>query len=136
MNQRQRFKIDPFYPRIAVAIVLIGSLYFIPDLYNSIDDSGWIPHKKAVAMFMAPDWLVGENRVCTGVQTTSNGKPPREINALFCPQESNMPTSHNFIIKFWGETSRDPKTDDSLWGASFHWRCNRGANDFTCYALD
>jgi hypothetical protein len=121
--------------KISAGLVILFAVIY--GGYGDLDRDGWIAHTQAVEVFMAPDWLVGENRICNGVQTPSNANPPRELNSLFCPQDTTSPSPHNITIKFWGRTSRDnSKTDDSVWGASFHWRCTRNTDSFVCKAID
>ena len=42
--------------------------------------SGWIPHTRTVDMYMAPDWIVGEERTCIAFQDETP-----VISSIDCP---------------------------------------------------
>ena len=102
--------------------------------YTVLNDAGWIQHAHTVDLYMAGDWLVGENRTCVAFEAVPTGKQgDPEIYALDCPVGDYTERPHNVEVKFWGKVSR-PELLHPF--GSFEWRCLRQSDGFTCYALD
>lgn len=111
-------------------LAIFGLLGWIA--YIEADNMGWRTHDSAVDVYMKGDWLVGENRVCSGVQALQ----PDDtyiMDALFCPAEAEASQGHNINVKFWGKTSRP---DAVKANRLLTWQCTRNSDGFTCKALD
>jgi hypothetical protein len=109
--------------------ILVGGVFLA---YSVLDNAGLMTHSKAVDVYMKGDWLVGENRVCSGVQMP-NDKKTYEMDALFCPSDAPAEQGHNISIRFWGRISRpDAVRAERL----LTWQCTRSSDGFTCKALD
>jgi len=119
-----------------VLLFVIGVIGY--GAYNALNNSGWVPHTRTVDMYMAGDWLVGENRTCIAFQMApggSNNIP--QITSIDCPVGDYSEKPHNIQIEFWGRTSRP----EIMQGAEsledhFEWRCTRHLEGFTCWALN
>ena len=81
---------------ISLTIILVGLLGFEFETlgYQSVDSSGWIPHRHVTPVWIQGDWMPGEYRVCQMRTKTdppgdkdpdSLGKLPR----LFCGEDGN-----------------------------------------------
>lgn len=115
---------------LAIVIGIGYGVYSV--IRNATDDTGWVSHDKAVDVYMKGDWLVGENRVCDGIQ-----KPQADgtylVDALICPSDAPVDNPHNITVRFWGKISRpDAVRQDRL----PTWQCTRNSDGFTCKALD
>jgi hypothetical protein len=116
---------------VSIAFIL-GLFVFGMLAYTGLDSAGWISHDHTVDLYMKGDWLVGENRICTGTQNVNEKHVP-EVDAIFCPFDVSGGTSHNMTIKFWGKISRpDAITNPRLLG----WECTRHSDGFTCKAFN
>jgi hypothetical protein len=104
--------------------------------YTVLNDSGWISRTRTIDIYMKGDWLVGESRVCDGIQRYLANKGP-ELSEIYCPSDVVNSSSHTFSVQFWGKVSRPdllPSKDGIL--RDFLWRCTRHAEDFTCNAIN
>jgi len=112
-------------------------LVILPILgYDALNDAGWVQRTRNVDLYMADDWLIGENRECLALQNTGSATEEREIASLYCPEEVSVGrVPHNISIKFWGRTKRKNVSSSSSF-RTFHWRCTHEADAFVCRALD
>ncbi|MGO9637507.1 MAG: hypothetical protein ACLPSO_06155 [Terracidiphilus sp.] len=131
---------------ICYAIVLCPIFLF---LYRAeLNNAGWVPHWHMVDVYIQGNWFVGENRVCSGIQTKTDEKKPKEISELHCPpnpfepHEGNLAPSanisiHNLTVLFWGRLSRPGiSSADEASGAKFEWNCTRKNERFVCHAIN
>lgn len=120
---------------------------------GDLDRRGWIPHWHTVDVYIQGEWFDGENRVCSGIQTKSDEKRPKEISALHCPPDPYEPyggttvpstniSTHNLSVHFWGRVSRPGISSiDEASGARFEWNCIRKSDwpfgeQFVCRAIN
>jgi hypothetical protein len=100
--------------------------------YSALNDAGWVPHNAAVDMYMKGEWLIGENRTCTGFQ--SGLGESAHLTSLSCPETVALDeTPHNMTIKFWGKISRPEMARAGLW---LSWKCTRTSDGFVCNAIN
>jgi hypothetical protein len=104
--------------------------------YTLADNAGDVPHTKTVDLYMAGDWLVGENRTCSAIQGRDKASDPVSLGAIFCPSDAPSEHPHNVEIRFWGKVSRPELVLDTNSPRDSDWRCVRQSDEFTCYALD
>ena len=105
--------------------------------YTALNDAGYIQHTHTVDLYMAGDWLVGENRTCIAFETVPTGKQgDPEVSSLDCPVGDYTERPHNVEVKFWGKVSRPELLRGTDATGGFEWRCLRQADGFTCYALN
>lgn len=108
-------------------LAVLGSI-----AYSAANSAGWVSHDKTVDIYMKGDWLVGENRVCSGIQA----RQPDDtylMSALFCPGDAPAEQGHNLSVTFWGKISRPDAVNA---GRLLTWKCTRNGVGFTCKALD
>jgi hypothetical protein len=118
-----------------VLLIILGGLGYAA--YTGLDNAGWIQHTHEVNMYMQSDWLEGENRKCSGLQTLGTTRTAPEISSLFCPEDYTGSSSHNLTVKFWGKVSRrNVSSAAQVWGTRYSWRCSRNSDGFVCRALD
>lgn len=111
--------------------IVIGCYLASYVILNS-DSYGWIPHTKTIDVSMASDWMVGEERTCIGFQDSSP-----QIVSLACPVGDYTEKAHRFEVKFWGRISRpELLKPDASEENHFEWKCVRGGEGFTCWALN
>jgi hypothetical protein len=104
--------------------------------YTLADNLGDISHVKTVDLYMASDWLVGENRTCSAIQGRDKASDPVSVGVIFCPSDAPSEHPHNVEIRFWGKVSRPELVLDTSSPRNSDWRCVRESGGFTCYALD
>jgi hypothetical protein len=86
---------------------------------------------------MSGEWLVGEERICAGLQTLEDKKHPKEMAKLFCPKETENNNPHNVSVVFWGKLSRpDADIFDEVSATKGAWRCTRKSDLFVCKAMN
>jgi hypothetical protein len=100
--------------------------------YTALDNAGWIQHNQIVDLYMKGDWLIGENRTCTGFQSGTG--EASHLTSLSCPETFALDEApHNMSIKFWGKVSRPDMTKAGLF---LQWQCTRTSEGFVCKALN
>jgi hypothetical protein len=136
---------------IFFAIILSPVLLFI--YWRDLNSAGWIPHRHTVDVNIQGDWFDGENRVCSGIQTSLSDNKLKEISALHCPPDSYEPdtgklvpstniSTHNLSVIFWGMVSRPAvRSIDEASGARFEWNCTRKTDSlfgdqFVCHSIN
>ena len=112
--------------------IVAGIGYWI---YSASNDAGWVPHNEAVDLYFKEEWLVGENKNCTGFQSYPDGpNNSPKLTSLDCADDATFSTKpHNITIKFWGKVSRPEMAKNGLW---LSWQCTRTAEGFVCKALN
>jgi hypothetical protein len=113
---------------------IIVALAAVAGGYQWMDDVGWVSHTLSIETYMAPDWLRGESRVCTAIQSLNNDRV-FQMSAMFCPGEIRSVQGHNISVRFWGRISR-PEILETGKERNSLWRCTRNEEDITCKALD
>jgi hypothetical protein len=107
------------------------------DFYRGCDRRGYVAHDKTVDIYMKGEWLVGENRVCAGIQSFGDEKPPKELEALFCPVGADVKNPHNISVTFWGRIHRpDITAAEESRATKGAWRCTRKPDSFICRAIN
>lgn len=124
-------------------VALVGLL----QIYQSLDEAGWISHQHDTPVWIAGDWMVGEYRACE-MRTTESVSPESraEFPVLYCGKtetgfaeltgfaefndslESNR-YFHALPVTYYGRINRP----DS---AFISWRCQRNTGQLTCKALN
>jgi hypothetical protein len=113
---------------IVFALALVG--------YEQLDLNGYIHHERTLDVYMANDWLVGENRECTlNLWHDKNGKATGQLDGLVCPAGQGTLNPHNLSVTFKGVV--DPKDmNGQERSIPDEWRCTRKSGSFTCEAMD
>jgi hypothetical protein len=114
--------------KCVIYLIIIGGIIAI-EQYAS---SGWIPHTRSVDMYMAPDWIIGEEQTCIAFQ---NQVP--EISSIDCPVGDYSEKPHRIEIKFWGRVSRpEILNGPTSLETHFEWKCVRKEDGFVCWAIN
>lgn len=109
-------------------------------IYQSLDEAGWISHQHDTPVWIAGDWMMGEYRECE-MRTTESISPESraEFPVLYCGKtgtgfeefndssESNR-YFHSLPITYYGriENRENPTI----------WRCQRNTAQLTCKAIN
>jgi hypothetical protein len=105
--------------------------------YRVANDGGWIPHKATINLYFKGEWLKGENKICHGVRKIGTPQEQQGIAGLDCSDLVTGGSTHNLQITFWGKLIRpDVSLSEEFRNFKYQWRCQRGGDDFTCYALN
>ena len=104
--------------------------------FGALDSWGWVPHSKAVDLYVSGDWQSGETRSCLGIQSRLPDEPP-EVTSLDCRIDGSAENTHNrkdVSVTFLGRISRP----DLLFSgaAEFNWGCRREGSWFICRTLN
>jgi hypothetical protein len=112
---------------VAIALGLSG--------YDQLDVGGYIHHERTIDVYMSNDWLVGENRVCSLIESPdAHGNPSGKVVALICPVEGEKREPHNLSVIFKGIL--DPKNiEGKERSIPDQWTCTRGSDNFNCEAM-
>jgi hypothetical protein len=111
----------------AVAAIVLGFLGVAMDEW-----SGQTPPTRSLDVYMAPNWKVGEARICAAYQRNSP-----EVGFLVCPVMDSVPEPQKTEVQLWGRVSRPEIYFGQVSGdGRFRWQCVRRKQRLVCYALD
>jgi hypothetical protein len=107
-------------------LCLVG--YGIYGGYESLDSSGWIPHREDTVISARIDWLVGESKECWSTTLNSDGATQlaKEVGYAMSSVSCDNGPEHNMKVTFYG---RKVQTEYKV----VEWRCVRNEGSFTCY---
>jgi hypothetical protein len=103
--------------------------------YEQLDLNGYISHERTLDVYIASNWLVGENRICwLRFQLDANGKPTNTPERLECPVGDEKLQAHNITVTFKGvidpvDINGKPRTVADLW------KCTREGDGFICVPM-
>lgn len=113
-------------------LIFVGFLVF--GGYNWLDGQGYISHSRETTITAEASWLVGESKTCYSTPIEPQLATSIKVNAwdvthsIYCDKGPE----HQIKVNFWGKTERADQR--AHWGVS--WKCVKGSDSFTCYALD
>ncbi len=123
-----------------LVLSLAGAGILLMAMYVAADESGWVPHRATVEMYMKTDWLQNESVKCLADMDQSHQGGRYKLSSLRCPVSAGGGNSHTIPVRFWGQVRREHPASTFASGSEnvglTEWRCVRDGDDFTCYASD
>ena len=117
--------------------------------YEYLNDLGWIPHNHDTPIWIKGEWMQGEFRKCqmplpfsitSSAETKFQGSPPllfcnaegdgiQEYLRDYLPYGKGSGAFHNLPVLYHGRIDR-------LELRPISWKCQRGSESLTCWALN
>jgi len=120
------------------AVIIVAGILYLG--YAICDEAGLAVHHATIEMSIAaPDWLSGESRNCEAAMTQVGRTSEYRVKSMICPA-GKLGDSHTLKVTFWGRIQRQNvhpiPYDTDVTMAFTDWRCSRGWDGFTCYAVN